>query len=1114
MNNKILIIMFSMVLLLGTVSAFDVIDFDKDIGDYGKITIEERKWYDPFGWVLEKNIIETELKINTEKCLMDCYSEGVSVLYEDMVLFEDFEFWKGHNRTQEEKVTLNYKVFIKEEQEHIFNRPIMKDVILNNGTVIKEVIGYDEEITTYDKWIKYDFRELSAGVYEWRLEVKKGIKDNIDWIGIIRGNKLTEWAWYDAYDGTFDVYNTSGFDTWTAPGGITNISVLVVAGGGSGGGAQQGVGGAGGGGAGGLVFNNSYAVTPSTTYNIWVGTGGAYTATGAIIGNNGTNSTFDLSISYPGGGGGHGSFDGTGVYGRGYRGASGGGDGSKGGGQGGGADAKYGSQGNDGGTGIASPRTAGGGGGHSAAGGAPNGGAGSSIWGQTFAGGGGGGGETGQGAAGTGGAGGGGDGTIGALDGLNGTDGYGGGGGGAGLSSGGGASTTGGKGGDGIVIIRWISSDLNPIIVQNNPVNNSLQSTNPITFSAIISDGSGGLDNSSFYLNGVLNQTNTSLVNGSAWNISLTLSEGVHNWYYDAWDNASQQTIGSGMRFTLDSTPPVITLKNNYNGTIIVNTDNPHSLTVNVTMFDSIGLSSCWYEFGGSNNSLTCGQNGTISLSPGYNDLIYWANDTAGGQSSNSTTIFYNYVVENITYESTVFEGNNNTVYFNVTATDITSIEANVSYNGTSYILNAVSNNGTNAIFIRDLITPLVSANQVVNISVDYIINSGSRTTGNVSQTIYNIPDFVVSDSCNDKALNFTLRDEVNLTIINGTFEYNFKYGTPDNNTFNHVFGEISDVSSFYGCINSSISNNWSLGEGLIFYTSENYVDRRYYLFEGLTLTNNTNNITLYDLKEADQTSFKLEVETSSLEPYVDKFTTLVRWYPDLNEYNVVDMGLTDEKGSTVIHVRTEDVDYRIGVYEKDGTLIKLADPIRMVCLVSPCTYTLKISPTETDFTSFLNIDYTFDYNKTTGIWMFTFSDSSQKTSTMNLTVYRQTGTSIYPICSSLVTGYSGAMNCNSSAYTGTLKGVVVRSASPGIPLAEKIVTITTSAFSSTFGLWLSMLIAIPIIFIFAFMTPIGAVIGGVVALIPALYFGAINWAVLGGITVLAGIVLHFLRRT
>ena len=60
--------MFSMVLLLGTVSAFDVIDFDKDIGDYGKITIEERKWYDPFGWVLEKNIIETELKINTEKC--------------------------------------------------------------------------------------------------------------------------------------------------------------------------------------------------------------------------------------------------------------------------------------------------------------------------------------------------------------------------------------------------------------------------------------------------------------------------------------------------------------------------------------------------------------------------------------------------------------------------------------------------------------------------------------------------------------------------------------------------------------------------------------------------------------------------------------------------------------------------------------------------------------------------------------------------------------------------------------------------------------------------------------------------------------------------------------
>ncbi len=185
-----------------------------------------------------------------------------------------------------------------------------------------------------------------------------------------------------------------------------------------------------------------------------------------------------------------------------------------------------------------------------------------------------------------------------------------------------------------------------------------------------------------------------------------------------------------------------------------------------------------------------------------------------------------------------------------------------------------------------------------------------------------------------------------------------------------------------------------------------------------------------------------------------------------------------------------------------------------MVCLVSPCTYTLKISPGDTDYTSFLNVDYTLTYNETTGIWSFVFTDTTQTTSEMNLTIYKLTGTSVYPVCSTAVSAYTGALTCNTSAYSGTLKAVAQRSASPPVTIAEKVVSIVTSAFSSSFGLWLSLLIAIPIIFIFAFMTPLGAVIGGVVALIPALYFGAINWAILGGVAVLGGIVLHFLRRT
>jgi hypothetical protein len=37
--------------------------------------------------------------------------------------------------------------------------------------------------------------------------------------------------------------------------------------------------------------------------------------------------------------------------------------------------------------------------------------------------------------------------------------------------------------------------------------------------------------------------------------------------------------------------------------------------------------------------------------------------------------------------------------------------------------------------------------------------------------------------------------------------------------------------------------------------------------------------------------------------------------------------------------------------------------------------------------------------------------------------------------------------------------------------------------------------------------------LGGVISLIPALYFGSVNMGIVGGLAILAGIVAHFLKR-
>jgi hypothetical protein len=387
--------------------------------------------------------------------------------------------------------------------------------------------------------------------------------------------------------------------------------------------------------------------------------------------------------------------------------------------------------------------------------------------------------------------------------------------------------------------------------------------------------------------------------------------------------------------------------------------------------------------------------------------------------------------------------------------------------------------------------------------------------SSNYNQLVYEFQDIEVATSCSaglSPSVRYDLLDEVNLTAIYGEVAYNFQYGFNNNSEF-ATYGNLSNVTTFYLCINSS-QPTYNLSYGEIQYTSDGFVDRRNYLFENTRATNTTLNVSLYNLLSTLQSSFQLQVESTSLDPYDERYTSLLRWYPELDEYRVVEMGLTDETGSTIIHVEAEDVDYRIGVYEQDGTLIKLAEPIRMVCLVSPCTYTLTISPTDTDYTSFLDIEYTFEYNTTTGIWTFTYNDPSQYTELMNLTIWRQTPTAEYIICSDTSTAYTDILSCNTSLYTsGTLKAEVDRSSSPAITLVQKLVTLGSSAFRNTWGLFLTAIIAIPLILFFSMVSPLAVLVAGVVSLIPALYFGIVNIGIIGGLAVLAGIVAHFFKK-
>jgi len=653
-----------------------------------------------------------------------------------------------------------------------------------------------------------------------------------------------------------------------------------------------------------------------------------------------------------------------------------------------------------------------------------------------------------------------------------------------------------------------------PTVTLNYP-QESLNTTNTsINFNC--SASGVGVLNLTLFIDG---NSNLTITNSTAnQNLSLDtieiLGEGAHNWTCTSSSSTGEGTIAL-RTFNIDLTAPNIIITSPLNNTRIATRDVPYNISFNATISDNIALASCWYSNGTANTTITCGQNASFGINGGYTTLYFYANDTTGNLRTNKTTVFINTIIEVYNFTNPAIEGENQYFSLNITATEIQIFNGSFHYHGSIYT-PVFTINSTFASMASSINIPNVSAPENRLIWWNYTLDGANYSTSIYNHTVYPITLInVTNGSCStgySAALCFDFKHENNLTTTDASVNYNIKFGA-SNSTFKEVYGSINNVWTYCLCINSTLYNNYSMGYGEFAYSKLGYSDRRYYTFTNTKLNNQTDNRTLYLIPSGDATSFKLEVEDTSLNPFIEKYTALLRWYPQLNEYNIVEMGKTDEKGETVIHVEVEDFDYRVGVYEINGSLIKLEDPTRFICLINPCTYTLRISPGDTDYTSLLNIDYTFDYNFTTSVWSFVYSDSSQQTTEMNLTIYKITGTETYPICSDFSTSYAGVLSCNTSMYSGNLKGVVSRSASPEVPFVQKIITTGQTAFRSSYGLWLSLLIGIPIVFIFSIMSPIAAIIGGVVALIPALYFGAINWAILGGIAILAGIVIHFLKR-
>lgn len=566
-------------------------------------------------------------------------------------------------------------------------------------------------------------------------------------------------------------------------------------------------------------------------------------------------------------------------------------------------------------------------------------------------------------------------------------------------------------------------------IILNNPSDNYRTGLTNFTFNATITDNVE-VSEVTFFLNGVVNDTNSSLLNGTyIW--ERNLSEGSYTWSIGAEDDEVYITNSSTYSIIVDAQDPIISIGNITNLTTL-------SLPINSTLQlngTDTNIDNCYYNH--TNNAtytvISCGTwfNVTWATS-GSKTVQYCANDTVGNENCSSSDLFI-YHFETLTSDVPDPTGEGIDVQYdfqvNETENGIGTTTANIIHNGTTYAVSSIFSNGTQYKFQKN-ITMLngwgSSTGQNVSFYWEYNVTGAitGQQTSTENTTVYSM-DFDDCSVFGDVIINWTLYDEELATEINGSLgsniELDIEVFSEDNTSLIWEHNETwTNASLGAVCVPSGLlAGNINYKIDFIFgFDSTDRVWEFFYLDWGnlnstkVFNSNTTGNISLYDLASADSTSFLFGyLNVDGLEE-VGSLVHVFRKYIGDGASREVERSKADESGDTVIHLVEEDVIYYFMI-TLDSIVLYTSQTYTALCQTTPCELTLEASG------DFIEFDEDYDLVDNGG-YSVTLDDETRtvnltydltSSSEMNLTVYSYDGNGTYEsLVSDAETGTSGTI--------------------------------------------------------------------------------------------------------
>lgn len=494
--------------------------------------------------------------------------------------------------------------------------------------------------------------------------------------------------------------------------------------------------------------------------------------------------------------------------------------------------------------------------------------------------------------------------------------------------------------------IRYFNMTISPPVISNpKPEDNLLSNNNLIYFNATITDNFD-LVNVSLYIDGSLNETNTSGIEGF-YSFNKILGEGSHTWYLRAFDNNSFESTSSTRNILIDLSPPVINISSpvgTYDYLYV-----GKSLNLNFTVIDNLAsISSCWYNYNGTNISIAC-TNGTLVSVPfilenDTSNLTVYSNDTFGNIGSGFISLSYKIFETSKEYDNETLEGN--LEIFNLYLLRGSGV------NIQSVVLHYVTQTHTSSLFSSESKTRAESELFINNVLADtnntfyFTITLSDSTVFNTTSAVQLVRN-VNLDDCSVQPyllLNLSLVDEQDQTPISGEIEVYLSI--INQNNFQEVLnfnGSYSNVSSKSFCSEILLNQTSFLLNAKIRYDSENH-SAEFYNIQRSSLSSYPRTYTLYDLKDEDTTRFKLIYRGENLIGVVDAIIQLQREYISEGVYKIVEAPLTSSESTAIVHIDTNTQSYKATVV-KDGVLLNTFENLVFICqseLTGECTLDLQ----------------------------------------------------------------------------------------------------------------------------------------------------------------------------